>query len=101
VGGAGLVVLGYIREQGEQARGSKPVSSIPPRLLHQLLLPGSYPVRVPVLTQLLSVMKATVWKCKPNKPFLPSLLFVQWCFITAVATLTKIERDTWWVALEL
>jgi hypothetical protein len=41
VGGAitGLVVLGSIREQAEQARGSKPVSHIPPWPLHQLLLP--------------------------------------------------------------
>jgi hypothetical protein len=40
VGGtiSGLVVLGSIREQAEQARGSKPVKNIPPRLLHQLLL---------------------------------------------------------------
>jgi hypothetical protein len=34
-----LVVLGSIREQAEQARGSKPVSNIPPWPLHQLLLP--------------------------------------------------------------
>ena len=41
VGGAilELVVLGSIREQAEQARGSKPVSNIPPWSLHQLLLP--------------------------------------------------------------
>jgi hypothetical protein len=41
VGGtiSGLVVLGSIREQAEQARGSKPVSHIPPWPLHQLLLP--------------------------------------------------------------
>jgi hypothetical protein len=41
VGGAipGLVVLGSIRKQVEQARGSKPVSNIPPWPLHQLLLP--------------------------------------------------------------
>ena len=40
VGGAipGLVVFGSIRKQGEQARGSKPVSNIPTWLLHQLLL---------------------------------------------------------------
>jgi hypothetical protein len=46
VGGTipGLVVLGSIRNQAEQARGSKPVSSIPPWPLHQLLLPGSCPV---------------------------------------------------------
>jgi hypothetical protein len=40
VGGAipGLVVLGSIRKQVEQARGSKPVSNIPPWPLHHLLL---------------------------------------------------------------
>jgi hypothetical protein len=40
VGGAipGLVVLGSIREQAEQARGGKPVKNIPPWHLHQLLL---------------------------------------------------------------
>jgi hypothetical protein len=41
VGGAipGLEVLGSIREQAEQARGSKSVRNIPPWPLHQLLLP--------------------------------------------------------------
>jgi hypothetical protein len=41
VGGtiSGLVALGSIRKQAEQARGSKPVSNIPPWPLHQLLLP--------------------------------------------------------------
>jgi hypothetical protein len=41
VGGAipRLVLLGSIREQAEQARGSKPVSNIPPWPLHQLLFP--------------------------------------------------------------
>ena len=41
VGGtiSGLVVLGSIREQAEQARGSKPVRNIAPWPLHQLLLP--------------------------------------------------------------
>jgi hypothetical protein len=40
VGGtiSGLVVLGSIREQAEQARGGKPVKNIPPWPLHQLLL---------------------------------------------------------------
>ena len=44
VGGtiSGLVVLGSIREQAEQARGSKPVKSIPPWLLYQLLLPDLF-----------------------------------------------------------
>ena len=35
----GLIVLGSIRKQVEQARGSKPVRNIPPWSLHQLLLP--------------------------------------------------------------
>jgi hypothetical protein len=41
VGGAipGLVVLGSIRKQAEQARESKPVRNISPWPLHQLLLP--------------------------------------------------------------
>jgi len=34
----GLVVLGSIREQAEQAKGSKPVKNIPPWPLYQLLL---------------------------------------------------------------
>jgi hypothetical protein len=40
VGGtiSGLADLGSIREQAEQARGSKPVKNIPPWPLHQLLL---------------------------------------------------------------
>jgi hypothetical protein len=42
VGGtiSGLVILGSIREQAEQARGGKPVMNIPPWSLHQLLLPN-------------------------------------------------------------
>jgi hypothetical protein len=36
---SGLAVLGSIREQAEQVRGSKPVRNIPPWPLHQLLLP--------------------------------------------------------------
>jgi hypothetical protein len=40
VGGtiSGLVILGSIREQAEQARRSKAVMNIPPWPLHQLLL---------------------------------------------------------------
>ena len=34
---SGLVVLGSIREQAEQARGSKPIKNIPPWPLHRLL----------------------------------------------------------------
>jgi hypothetical protein len=40
----GLVVLGSIRKEAEQAMGSKPVSSIPPCPLYQLLPPGSFSV---------------------------------------------------------
>jgi hypothetical protein len=41
VGGVipGLVVLGSIRKQAEQARESKPGSRTPSRPLHQLLFP--------------------------------------------------------------
>jgi hypothetical protein len=38
-GKAPLWVGPTLREQTEQARGSKPVRNIPPLLLHQLLLP--------------------------------------------------------------
>jgi hypothetical protein len=40
VGGtiSGLVVLGSIRKQAEQASGGKPVKNIPPWPLHHLLL---------------------------------------------------------------
>ena len=46
----GLEVLHSIRKQAEQARGSKPVRSTSPWLLHPLLSPSSCPVWVPVLT---------------------------------------------------
>jgi hypothetical protein len=39
---SGMVVLGSLREQAEQARGSKPVRNIPPWPLHQLLLPDLF-----------------------------------------------------------
>jgi hypothetical protein len=44
VGGTipGLVALGFIREQAEQARVSKPVKNIPPWPLYQLLLPDLF-----------------------------------------------------------
>ena len=44
VGGtiSGLVVLGSVRKQAEQARGSKSVKNIPPWPLHQLLLPDLF-----------------------------------------------------------
>jgi hypothetical protein len=41
VGGtiSGLVVLGSVKEQAEQARERKPVRNIPPWPLHQFLIP--------------------------------------------------------------
>jgi hypothetical protein len=44
VGGtiSGLAVLGSIREQAEQTRGSKPVKNIPPWPLDHLLLPDLF-----------------------------------------------------------
>jgi hypothetical protein len=66
VGGAipGLIVLGSMRRQAEQAMESKPVSNIPPWPLHQLLLPG--------LLEFQSLLPL-VMNCKPNKPFPPQL----------------------------
>jgi hypothetical protein len=46
----GLVVLGSLTKQTEQAMRSKPVSSIPRRPLHQLLPPYFCPACVPALT---------------------------------------------------
>ena len=67
-----LVVLGSIREQAEQARGSKPVKNIFPWPLHQLLLPelSSSP-------DFLWWWMAK-WKCKLNKTFPPQLAFGSW-----------------------
>jgi hypothetical protein len=76
VGGtiSGLVVLGSIREQTEQARGSKPAKNIPPWPLHQLLL--SDLVR---FQSWLPWWWTAAWKCKLNKPFPPQLASWSWC----------------------
>ena len=42
-----LVILGSIRKQDEQTRGSKPVSNIPSWPLHQFLLPDLLETRDP------------------------------------------------------
>lgn len=73
----GLVILGSIKKQAEQAMKSKPVNSTPPRSLHQSLPPGSHQ---------LEFMTWLPLGCKPN--FLPKLLLVMY-FITAIVTLTK------------
>ena len=48
VGGtiSGLAVLGSIREQAEQARGSKTVKNIPPWPLRHLLLPDLFEFQI-------------------------------------------------------
>jgi hypothetical protein len=46
---SGMVVLGSIRKQAEQAMESKPVSSTHPWPVCQLLCPGSFYPSVPIL----------------------------------------------------
>ena len=72
MGGAipGLVVLGPVREQVEQGRGSKPVSNICPLPLHQLLLS----VLLEFQSWLPLVMKSNVENVSRINPFLPTLL---------------------------
>lgn len=45
----GLMVLGSIKNQADQVMRSRPVSTTPPWLMHQLLPPSFCPVPVPVL----------------------------------------------------
>jgi hypothetical protein len=70
VGGtiSGLVVLGSIREQAEQARRSKQVKNIPPWLVHQLLISDLLEFQSFILW-----LSTAVWKCKQNKLFPPQL----------------------------
>jgi hypothetical protein len=76
VGGAipGLTVLGSIRKQAVQARGSKPISNIPPWLLYQ---------RLPYVSSCPDFLRwwTAMWKCKLNKPFPPQLASWSWCFV--------------------
>lgn len=74
----GLVILGSIKKQAEQAMKSKPVNSTPPRSLH----PGSHQFEFMTWLPLVNCDSG----CKPN--FLPKLLLVMY-FITAIVTLTK------------
>lgn len=61
----GRVGLNVLREIDEQAKASKPVSSIPTLSLYQILLPY-----FSLSFCLDSVMDNVVWKCKSNKYFL-------------------------------
>ena len=80
---SGLVVLGFIRKQAEQARESKPVKNIPPWPLHQLLLPDLLEFQ-----SWLPWWWTAAWKCKPNKPFPPQLASCHDVF-AGIETLTK------------
>jgi hypothetical protein len=86
VGGAisGLAVLGSIREQAEQATGSKPVRNIPPWPLHQLLLSDllEFQSRLPL------VMNSNVENVSRINPFLPDLLLGH-DVCAGIETLTK------------
>jgi hypothetical protein len=71
----GPVVLGSIRKQAEQARGSKAVTSS-----HGLCISSCF------LTCLSSSPDflwwwTEMWKCKLNKPFPPHLASSSWCFV--------------------
>ena len=84
----GMVVSGSLREQTEQAMGASQVNSIPPQPVPQLLLPGSCPVLIPVLSSFFDGLQ-----CRRvfNKPFPLKLAFWPGCFIVAVETLTESE----------
>jgi hypothetical protein len=70
----GLVVLGSIRKQAEQAMGCKPVSCTPPWPLFQFLPPGSCPAFVPVLTSFNDELQFA--NVSQINPFFPILLLV-------------------------
>jgi len=76
VGGAvpGLVVLGSIREQTEQARGSKPASNT----LHGLCISSCFLTCLSSSPDFLWWWTA-MWKCKLDKPFPPQLASWSWC----------------------
>jgi hypothetical protein len=74
------MVLGSIRRQVEQARGNKPLSSIPPWPLHQLLPPAL----LEFLSSLPPMMNSDLLKVKPNNPFPLQLVFWSWYFIAAI-----------------
>lgn len=76
-------------ETAEQARGTKPGSSIPP----WFLLPA------PALGSCTGFLQWCNVTCKPNKPFCPQVIFGQ-CFITATGKQNRTvafspEADEW------
>ena len=81
VGGAisGLVVLGSIRKQAEQARGSNPLSSTP--FMASASAPTWEFLPCVSLCPDLHWWWTAVCKCKLNKPFPPQLASLSWCFV--------------------
>lgn len=76
-------------KQTEKVMRGKPVSSLPPQPLHQLLPLGSYPAWVPTLSAFDDKMfHETMSK---TNPFLFTLSW-SWCSFTAIVTLTKISN---------
>jgi hypothetical protein len=90
VGGtiSGLVVLGSIREQAEQARGGKPVKNIPPWPLHQLLLPDLLSSSPDILGD-----EQQYESVSQINPFLPNLLLGHDA-CAGIETLTKTRMHT-------
>jgi hypothetical protein len=86
VGGtiSGLAVLGSIREQVEQARGSKPVKNISPRPLLQLLLPDLLEFQSWHPLVINSKVENVSW----INPFLTNCFLVM-MFCPGIGTLTK------------
>ena len=82
----GLVILGSIRKQAEQAMRSKLVSNTPSWPLHQSLPPGPYPVGVVVLTSFSDALRCR--SVNQINPFL-QVAFGHGVSTTATATLTR------------
>jgi hypothetical protein len=79
-----MVVLGFIRKQAKQGMGSKPVSSIPPWPLHQLLPPRF----LPCLSPCPDFLHDGLWSGSVShmNPFFSNLFFGHNVFFTAIET---------------
>jgi hypothetical protein len=85
VGGAipGLVVLGSIIKQAEQASVNKPASK-----QHPSMVSASAPA-----SRFLSCLPPVMtWKCRSNKSFPPQLAFLVMVFVTAIETIRQTTR---------
>lgn len=95
VGGAtpGIVILCSIENQAEEARGSKPVSSI-------LFMPSASAPAFRIMKYLSSYSDffqrwKMLWEYKLNNPFLPNFVMVM-CFIITVDKLSMTVRLWAW-----